>query len=102
MRDGACFYAIRMGESFNTQSKDDLGFEPIQKIYQEFRQMHEIDLDKIDLDSRQGQKLRRELLLQRRDRGGLKYREIARLLEFANVRMNSLGSMYRHEKKATK
>ena len=91
-----------MGESFNTQSKDDLGFEPLQKVYQKFEQMHEIDLDKIDLDSRQGQKLRRELLLQLKDRGGLKYREIARLPEFANVRMNSLGSMYRREKKAKK
>ena len=89
-------------ESLERKRKDDLGFEPIQKIYQEFEQMHEIDLDKIDLDSRQGQKLRRELLLQLKDRGGLKYREIARLPDFAGVRMNSLGSMYRHEKKAKK
>ena len=64
--------------------------------------MHECDLVKIDLDSHQGRKLRRELLLQLKDRGGLKYREIARLPEFASVRMNSLGSMYRHEKKAIK
>ncbi len=62
--------------------------------------MLEVDLDKIDLESRQRQRLRRELLLQLKDRGGLKYREIARLPEFASVRMNSLGSMYRHEKKA--
>jgi len=89
-------------ESLERKRKDDLGFEPMQKIYQEFEQMHEIDLDKIDLDSRQGQKLRRELLLQLKDRGGLKYREIARLPEFAGVRMNSLGSMYRHESKAQK
>ena len=89
-------------ESLERKRKDDLGFEPLQKIYQEFEQMHEVDLDKIDLDSRQGQKLRRELLLQLKDRGGLKYREIARLPEFACVRMNSLGSMYRHEKKAKK
>jgi hypothetical protein len=35
---------------------------------------------------------------QLKDRGGLKYQEIARLPEFSGVRMNSLGSMYRHEK----
>ena len=64
--------------------------------------MHKIDLERIDFDSRQGQKVRRELLLQLKDRGGLKYQEIVRLHEFAGVRMNSLGSMYRHEKKAKK
>jgi REP element-mobilizing transposase RayT len=89
-------------ESLERKRKDDLRFEPLQKVYQEFEQMHDIDLDQIDLDSRPGQKLRRELLIQLKDRGGLKYREIARLPEFAGVRINSLGSMYRHEKKAKK
>jgi hypothetical protein len=41
--------------------------------------MHVIDLNKIDLDSCQGQKLRRELLLQLKDRDGLKHREFAKL-----------------------
>jgi len=85
-------------ESRERKRKNDFGFEPIEKIYQEFCKMHRIDLERIDFDSRHGQKVRRELLLQLKDRGGLKYQEIARLPEFSGVRMNSLGSMYRHEK----
>jgi hypothetical protein len=85
-------------ESLERKRKDDFGFEPIAKIYQEFCSMHEVDLDKIDFDTRYGQQLRRELLLHLKDRGGLKYREIARLPDFAGVKMNSLGSLYRYEK----
>lgn len=85
-------------ESLERKRKDDFGFEPIAKIYQEFCSMHEVDLDQIDFDTRFGQKMRRALLLQLKDRGGLKYREIARLPEFAGVEMNSLGALYRYEK----
>jgi REP element-mobilizing transposase RayT len=85
-------------ESLERKRKDDFGFEPIAKIYQEFCAMHEVDLDQIDFDTRHGQKVRRVLLLQLKDRGGLKYREIAKLPEFAGVEMNSLGALYRYEK----
>jgi hypothetical protein len=34
----------------------------------------------------------------KKDRGELKYQEIARLFEFSGVRMNLPGSMHRHEK----
>jgi hypothetical protein len=85
-------------ESLERERKDDFGFEPVARIYQEFCAMHEVDLDKIDFDTRTGQQLRRELLLHLKDRGGLKYREIAKLPEFAGVKMNSLGSLYRYEK----
>jgi len=46
-------------------------------------------------------RLRRELLLHLKDRGGLKYREIAKLPDFAGVKMNFLGSLYRHQKSKT-
>jgi len=85
-------------ESLERKRKDDFGFDPIAKIYQEFCAMHEVDLDQIDFDTRHGQKMRRALLLQLKDRGGLKYREIAKLPEFAGVEMNSLGALYRYEK----
>jgi len=45
--------------------------------------------------------MRRELLLHLKDRGGLKYREIARLPEFSAVKMSALGSLYRYEKART-
>jgi len=67
-----------------------------------FCALHEIDPDQIGFDTRYRQNVRRELLSQRQDRGGLKYREMARLPGFAGVGMNSLGSMCRHERKAKK
>ncbi len=85
-------------ESMERKRKNDFGFEPIERIYQEFCKMHKVDLERIDFDSRPGQKVRRQLLLQLKDRGGLKYREIARLPEFSALRMNALGSLYRYEK----
>jgi hypothetical protein len=39
-----------------------------------------------------------ELLLHLKDRGGLKYREIGQLPDFAGIKMNSLSSPYRHQK----
>jgi hypothetical protein len=53
--------------------------------------MHEVDLDQIDFDTRHGQKMSRALLLQLKDRGGLKYREIARLPEFAAAQIIHLS-----------
>ena len=88
-------------ESLERKRKDDFGFEPIARIYQEFCALHEVDADQIDFETRHGQRLRRKLLLQLKDRGGLKYREIAKLPEFAGVEMNSLGSLYRYEKSKT-
>jgi hypothetical protein len=78
--------------------KDDFGFEPVAKIYQEFCSEYKVDLDKVDFTQRDGQELRRQLLLHLKDRGGLKYREIAKLPEFSGVKMNALGSLYRYEK----
>jgi hypothetical protein len=89
----------RSGEdSLERKRKNDFGFEPIEMIYQEFCKMYKIDLEGVGYGSKHGQKIRGVLLLQLKDRGGLKYKEIARLPEFSGVRMNSLGSMYRHEK----
>ena len=85
-------------ESEERKRKDDFGFEPVAKIYHEFYAKYKVDLEKVDFSSRAGQRLRRELLLHLKDRGGLKYREIAKLPEFAGLKMNALGSLYRYAK----
>jgi len=46
-----------------------------------------------------GKRLRRELLIHLKNSGGLKYREIGKLTEFAILKMNALGSLYRYEKR---
>jgi hypothetical protein len=89
-------------ESRERKRKDDFGFEPVARIYQEFCSEYKIDLDKVDFSSKYGKQLRRELLLHLKDRGGLKYREIAKLHDFSGVKMNALGSLYRYEKNREK
>lgn len=42
-------------ESLERKRKDDFGFKPVAKIFQEFCAMHEVDLDKVDFDTRCGQ-----------------------------------------------
>lgn len=85
-------------DSQERKRKDDFGFEPVEKIYQEFCARYKVDLDKVDFNQRRGQQLRRQLLVLLKDYGGLKYREIARLHEFSGVKMNALGALYRYEK----
>lgn len=84
-------------ESLERKRKDDDGFEPVARIYQEFCERNGIKPDRIDFGSRYGQQLRRQLLVQLKDLGGLKYREIIKLPEFSTLKMNALGSLYRYE-----
>jgi hypothetical protein len=85
-------------ESRERKRKDDFGFEPLAKIYQEFCSEYEIDLNEFDFNSKYGRRLHRELLLYLKDRGGLKYREIAKLPEFSSLKMNALGALFRYAK----
>jgi putative transposase len=85
-------------ESRERKRKDDFGFEPVEKVYQEFCARHKVDLDKVDFSQKKGQQVRRQLLVLLKDYGGLTYREIAKLHEFSGVKMNALGALYRYEK----
>ncbi len=85
-------------ESRERKRKDDFYFEPVEKICHEFYQKYKVDLENAGNGTRFEQSLRRELLLQLRDRGGLKYGEIARLPEFTALQMNSLSALYHYEK----
>jgi REP element-mobilizing transposase RayT len=92
-------YDRRSGsEGREKKRKDDFGFEPVEKICREFYLKHKIDLENAGTGTRHEQGLRRELLLQLRDRGGLKYGEISRLPEFTALQMNSLSALYHYEK----
>ncbi len=86
-------------ESQDRRRKEDFGFEPLDRIYQEFFQAHGLDLAKLDFSSRQGKALRRELLVTLRDCGGISYREIATLPEFLALSVNSLSRLYQFEKR---
>ena len=72
----------------------DSEFEPVAKVVQEFERMHNIKLNELDTGSYEGKRLRVELLVNLKDRTGLKYHELAELDPFADLSVNSLGVMY--------
>ena len=73
--------------------------EPLARVYQEFQQKLKIDTGRVDYSTHCGKGLRRELLVELKDQAGLRYREIAELPEFFEVKMNSLGKMYKDGKR---
>jgi hypothetical protein len=85
-------------ESAERRRGDDFGFEPIEKIYREFFAKHGIEKDVLEVRTRSGQRLRLELLMNLKERGGLTYRRIAELDEFSDVKLQALAGMYRYWK----
>ena len=60
--------------------------------------MNGIEIDKIDLATHIGKRLRGELLVHLKERSGLRYREIIKLPLFEDVQLNSLGRIYKNAK----
>jgi REP element-mobilizing transposase RayT len=85
-------------ESMEGKRIDDLHFEPVGKIYMEFEQKYKIKVDSIDTTVHSGKKLRGEILVNLRDRGGLKYSEIIKLDLFSDMKHHSLGQLYKRAK----
>lgn len=77
---------------------NDMHFIPFQQVYQEFQQIHEIKVNEMDTNSFKGKRLRAELLVHLKDRAGLTYSEIIKLPEFSDVKLFSLGAIYRNAK----
>jgi REP element-mobilizing transposase RayT len=77
---------------------DDLHFISVQQVYQEFRQIHGENANEMDTDTFGGKRLRAELLVHLKDRAGLTYSEIVKLPEFSDVKLVSLGAIYRNAK----
>ncbi|MFC2146084.1 hypothetical protein ACFLRT_01845 [Acidobacteriota bacterium] len=48
-------------QSIGSQRQDELYYEPVEKIIQEFQTRNDIDIHEIDTRSREGQRLRGEL-----------------------------------------
>ena len=81
---------------------DDQYFEPLEKIYYEFKRKYGVNPDDLKTNTFEGKKLRAKFLVNLKDKGGLTYREINKLDIFSNVKFHSLGSIYRNGLKAAK
>lgn len=79
--------------------KDDFFFESMEKVIWEFEKKKRIKIDKIDISTIKGKRLRGELLLLLKDKTGLTYSEIGVFDIFSDLNSNSLRSIYRNTKK---
>jgi len=86
-------------QSMERKRKRDMYFDPVGKILMEFEQKHGIRLDRLDYGTLHGKRLRSELLVHLKERSGLTYSRIARLDYFADLSINSLGSLYHRFRK---
>jgi len=85
-------------QSIGIQRRDELYYQPVEKVIQEFQTRNDIDIYAIDTGSRTGQRLRGELLLNLKEGAGLSYKEIAEIEIFKNLKFSTLRSMYRNIK----
>ena len=77
---------------------NDLYFEPVEKIYMEFEKKYEIKIENIDTTTYSGSKLRGGFLFNLRNKGGLKYAEIVTIDLFSDIKLHSLGQLYKRTK----
>jgi len=87
-------------QSRGGQRIDERYFDPVEKVLGEFERMNGVKIWDINTTTFKGKRLRGELLVQLKDRAGLKYKEIAEMDIFSRLSFTSLGSIYRNIKKA--
>ena len=85
-------------ESLESKRIDDYYFEPVEKVFHEFKNIFGLDVYDIDTKSYAGKRQRGELLINLRDRAGLKYSEIKKILIFSDIKLSSLGRLYKDAK----
>jgi REP element-mobilizing transposase RayT len=73
-------------------------FDPVEKVIWEFEQKIGMALEELDISTHVGKRLRGELLIRLKDTAGLKYNEIIEISLFNNLKLSSLGKLYRDAK----
>ena len=73
-------------------------FNPVEKVIWEFEQKIDMPIEELDISRHVGKRLRGELLIRLKDIAGLKYIEIIEIPPFDNLKLPSLGKLYRDAK----
>jgi REP element-mobilizing transposase RayT len=77
---------------------DDTHFESVEKIIQEFEREHETKIGAINTGTYKGKRLRGQLLIHLKERVCLTYPEISRIPLFRDLKIGSLGRLYKAAK----
>jgi len=86
-------------ESIERRRRQDMHFEPQEKVLAEFERMKKIQLSEIDVKTYHGKRLRSELLVLLKEMSGMTYREIAKIDLFSDLEFGSLGGLYRQARR---
>ena len=86
-------------ESLESKRINEFSFEPVEKVFHEFKSIHGIAAYDIDIHSYNGKRQRGELLVYLKDKAGLKYDEIIKIPIFSDIKLFSLGTLYKRAKK---
>jgi REP element-mobilizing transposase RayT len=73
-------------------------FDPVEKVIWEFEQKIGMGIEELDISTHVGKRLRGELLIHLKDTAGLKYIDIIEIPLFNNLKLPSLGKLYRDAK----
>ena len=86
-------------ESMERRRAPDKYFESTEKIFKKLEKKYKVNLMEVDMHTHAGKRLRAEMLVHLRERAGMTYREIAQMDVFADLGMNSLGTLYQRNRK---
>jgi len=89
-------------QSMGVKRKDERYFDTVDKVLQEFKNIHGVNYDEIDTGTWSGKRLRGELLVLLKDKAGLKYKEISGISVFSNLSFSSLRELYGRARKRPK
>ncbi len=102
-------FTIKAIENFNRRKShkrsleskriDDFDFDPVKKVFYEFKKIHNIEADNLDTTTYYGKRLRGNLLVYLKEKAGLKYDEIIKFTIFSDIKLHSLGRTYKDAKK---
>ncbi|MCK5056038.1 MAG: transposase, partial [Candidatus Aminicenantes bacterium] len=87
-------------QSKGIQRINERYFEPVEKVLMEFKTMNGLEIEEINTGTLKGKRYRGELLVQLKDRAGLKFREIGAFDIFSDLSFASLRSIYRNMKRS--
>lgn len=89
----------RYSQSEMRRRCDDLYFEPVEKVIQEFERTNEININHINTKTYVGKRLRAELLVRLVDLCGMRFHEISKLEPFSDLQSGSLRTICRIARK---
>ncbi len=85
-------------QSIGTQRKEDVYFEPVEKVLWEFERINDVKVEEIDITTIKGKRQRGALLVLLKEKAGLTYKEISGFDIFGDLKLGSLGRIYKNMK----